>query len=103
MYTITLTDGTKLENLKLNGNNYISEEIIDDTVFEGNLDNVTITDGEITETYEHMRLLCNRVDDGRSWFVLGEKTAQQIKEEAMAREIAELRKMIDELIATIKS
>ena len=82
MYTITLNDGTKLENLELNGNNFIAPGIVEDSVFEGNLDTVTITNGEITDTYTDMRLMSNRVDNGRSWFVLGEKTAQ---EKAMER------------------
>lgn len=77
MFTITLADGTKLENLELNGNNYISDVVLDNAVFEDNLSTVTITDGETTETYEDMVLLSNRVDGGRSWIVLGEKSAQQ--------------------------
>ncbi len=86
MYTITLSDGTRLENLELNGNNFISEEIIEDSVFDGKLDTVTISDGERSETYYDMILMSNRVDalDGRSWFVLGEKSPQQKKEEEMA-------------------
>ena len=98
MYTITLNDGTKLENLELNGNNYIAEGVIEDSVFEGNLDTVTITDGETTETFTDMRLMSNRVDGGRSWFVLGEKTAQQKKEEAMARQIAEMQSAMSVLL-----
>lgn len=77
MYTITLNDGTKLTNLELNGNNYIAEGVIKDSVFNGNLAKVTITDGKTTETYEDMVLISNRVDGGRSWFILGEKTAQE--------------------------
>lgn len=77
MYTITLADGTKLENLELNGNNYIAEGVIEDSVFTDNLATVTITDGTATETYEDMLLLSNRVDGGRSWIVLGKKTEQQ--------------------------
>ena len=77
MYTITMADGTKLENLELNGNNYISETVIEDSVFEGNLDTVEISDGSTTETFTDMRLMSNIVRDGRSWFVLGEKSAQQ--------------------------
>lgn len=77
MYTITLADGTKLENLELNGNNYISDTVIEDSVFEGNLDTVKISDGSTTETFTDMRLMSNIVRDGRSWFVLGEKSAQQ--------------------------
>ena len=77
MYKITLNDGTTLENLELNGNNFISEKVIDDSVFTNNLDTVTIRNGETTVTYTDMKLLSNRVDGGKSWFVLGEKTEQE--------------------------
>ena len=87
MYQITLHDGTVLDELELNGNNFISEKVIDDSVFSGNLDTVTISNGETTETYTDMKLLSNRVDGGKSWFVLGEKTEQ---EKAMERLLAAL-------------
>ena len=90
MYTITLTDGTNLKNLELNGNNFISETVIEDSVFEGNLDTVKISDGSTTETFTDMRLMSNRVENGRSWFVLGEKTAQQKNDEETARKLAEM-------------
>ena len=87
MYQITLHDGTVLDKLELNGNNFISEKVIDDSVFTSNLDTVTISNGETTETYTDMKLLSNRVDGGKSWFVLGEKTEQ---EKAMERLVAAL-------------
>ena len=87
MYQITLHDGTVLDELELNGNNFISEKVIDDSVFSGNLDTVTISNGETTETYTDMKLMSNRVDGGKSWFVLGEKTAQ---EKAMERLVSAL-------------
>ena len=87
MYTITLHDGTVLDELELNGNNFISEKLIDDSVFSGNLDTVTISNGETTETYTDMKLMSNRVDGGKSWFVLGEKTEQ---EKAMERFVSAL-------------
>ena len=90
MYTITLADGTKLKNLELNGYNYISETVIEDSVFEGNLDTVKISDGSTTETFTDMRLMSNIVRDNRSWFVLGEKSAQQKKDEETARKLAEM-------------
>lgn len=98
MYTITLADGTKLKNLELNGNNYIAEGVIEDSVFEGNLDTVKITDGETIETFTDMRLMSNIVRDNRSWFVLGEKSAQQKKEEAMAKQMAEMQKAMSVLL-----
>lgn len=84
MYTIILSDGTKLENLALNGNNYISKTILEDSVFENKLDTVVISDGENSETFTDMKLMSNRVDGGKSWFVLGEKTPQEKKEEVIA-------------------
>ena len=84
MYAITLADGTQLKNLELNGNNYIAEGVIEDSVFEGNLDTVTISDGETTETFENMCLMSNLVREGRSWIVIGEKTQQQMQEERIA-------------------
>jgi len=98
MYKITLHDGTVLENLELNGNNYIAKGVVEDSVFEGNLDTVTITDGETTATYTDMFLIANRVVDGQSWFALGEKSAQQKKEEALMAEIAELRSALNALL-----
>lgn len=74
MYTMILADGTKLESLELNGNNFISEAILEDAVFQNNLSTVIIIDGETTETYTDMRLLANRVADGKTWFVIGEKS-----------------------------
>ena len=87
MYKITLHDGTVLDDLELNGNNFISEKVIEDAVFSGNLDTVTISNGETSETYTDMKLMSNRVDGGKSWFVLGEKAAQ---EKAMERLLTSL-------------
>ena len=77
MYKIKLADGTELDNLELNGNNYISQDIIEDSVFDNNLDVVEISDGETTQIYTDMKLMSNRVDNGRSWFILGEKSKQE--------------------------
>lgn len=81
MYTITLNNGTKLENLTLNGNNFISEKIIEDAVFDGNLKRVEISDGEKTTVYEDMFLASNRFDGGKSWIVLLEKTDEMKRQE----------------------
>lgn len=98
MYTITLNKGTKLENLELNGNNYIAEGVIEDSVFQDNLASVTITDGKTTETYTDMVLISNRVDGGRSWFILGVKSEKEKQEEATARRIAELEQAMTVLL-----
>ena len=42
IYTVTLADGTTIDNLTLNGNNYISKTKIDKSIFEGNCHSVMI-------------------------------------------------------------
>lgn len=98
MYTITLHDGTKLENLELNGNNFIAEGVIEDSVFTDNLATVVITDGTTTNNYTDMALVINRVENGRSWFVLREKTEQEKMEKARDQEIKELRQAMAVLL-----
>lgn len=90
MYTIILQDGTTLENLELNGNNFISAEILNDSVFADNLGTVTVSDGETADTYTDMKLLANRVFGEKSWFVLSEKTEQEKKEEARDSKIEQI-------------
>lgn len=96
MYKITLKDGTRLENLELNGNNYISSKVLPDSVFEGKLGEVKISDGETETVYKDMVLIANRVFDGKSWFILTEKTEEQKRQERlldMEMAIAELYEM----------
>lgn len=88
MYKIALSNGSVLDNLELNGNNYISDTILDDAVFSGGLDTVVISGGETTETITNAKLLSNRVDGGKSWFVLGQKTPQELAMERLASSIS---------------
>lgn len=100
MYKITLADGTALENLVLNGNNFIAQTAVDDAVFEDNMATVTITNLEdgTAEQIEDGVLLSNIVREGCSWIVLGQKSAEQKAEEARDKEIAELRRAMAVLL-----
>lgn len=98
MYTITLSNGATLSGLVLNGNNFIAPGAIADSVFEGNLGTVTISDGDKEDVYTDMLLLSNIVRDGQSWIVLGRKSEEQKRQEARDREIAELRQAMAVLL-----
>ena len=76
---IILQDGTVLENLELNGNNFISDTIIESSTFEGNLGNVKIEDneGNIIE-HRFMKLVQNLELDGKSWFILVEQSENDL-------------------------
>ena len=90
MYTIKLNNGTILTNLILNGNNFISDKIISDDIFTNNLDKVEISDGKSTQIYQDMMLVANRVIDGKSWFILAEKTPEQKEKEELENNISDI-------------
>lgn len=90
MYTIKLYDGTVLENLTLNGNNFISNTIIPDTVFENNLKTVEVFDGENTQILTDQFLAANRVENSQSWFVIIDKTPEQKEKEEFENNIADI-------------
>ena len=83
MYTIILSDGTAIKNLELNGNNFIAEEAIESSVFDGKLNPITVTDGKTKETHTEWALLSNIVRDGKSWLVFGEKSEEEKRDETI--------------------
>lgn len=79
-YTITLADGTVLDNLALNGNNYVSAVEITKDIFKGNLSTVTIGDGEHTHTYKNMKLVqFTQYDDGY-YFILRKLSPSELQD-----------------------
>ena len=94
MYTIKLNNGTILTNLILNGNNFISDKIIPDDIFTDNLNEVEISDGENIQKYNDMMLVANRVIEGKSWFILAEKTPEQKEKEALEAIITDIYKTL---------
>lgn len=98
MYTVTLTDGTILENLVLNGNNFISETPLDASIFENNLRTVHITGPNVDETFENLDLASLREDGGKYWLVLRSLSDQELKERSMLANISELFATSDDII-----
>ena len=85
MYTIILGDQTEITNLELNGNNFISEQVIPDETFsEDNLTHVIIRGENGFQEFYDMFLVANRVIDGKSWFIIAEKTEEMKREERIA-------------------
>lgn len=80
IYKITLADGTVIENLRLNGNNYISGKALSADTFLGNLGTVTINDGEKDTVYENMSLVQLAKYDDEYWFILRTMTKKELQE-----------------------
>lgn len=89
IYKITLGDGTEISNLKLNGNNFISTEKIDESVFVDNCSPVTISDGVSDTVHPNMELV-QIVEQfpGEYWFVLRDISDEEFSITKMQSDIA---------------
>lgn len=92
-YTIKLSDGTTLDNLGLNGNNFVGQAEVSDATFSGKLKGVEITDDEgKTEKHDEMELVqVAHYADGY-YFILVDKVATET--EQLAKAIADLTAMM---------
>lgn len=86
-YKVTLNDGTEISNLKLNGNNYISTESIDRSVFDGNCSPVVISDGTHDEIHDNIELVQITEVNGEYWFVLRDISAEELARIKMQSDI----------------
>lgn len=87
-YKITLSDGTEIANLKLNGNNYISLEKIDESVFNGTCSPVIISDGETEMIHPNMELVqIVEQFEGEYWIVLRDISDEEIANIKMLSDI----------------
>ncbi len=87
IYKIILADGTEIENLRLNGNNYISEDEISKDVFAGNCSPVTISDGETSEIHENMECVQVIKNKAEYWFVLRDISPNELIQMKMQSDI----------------
>lgn len=94
-WKITLSDGTKLENLRLNGNNFISEAEITEDDFRGKLSKVIIEGKDFKQEYNNMELVqIAHYEDGY-YFVLREISQEELDKLKMQSDIEYLAMMSD--------
>ena len=95
-YSITLSDGTELSGLMLNGNNFISESWISESVFENNCSPVIISDGEFTEMHDNMELVQILQEYPNQWrFVLRDLSQDELDRMKIQSDIEYIAMMAD--------
>lgn len=78
-YKITLSDGNVIENLKMNGNNFVSKDEILEDIFIGNLSSVSIEDSEgVVENHANMELVQVKQYGNEYWFILRDLTEDEL-------------------------
>lgn len=98
MITITLANGKQLTDLYMDGNNYVSNQILDPSIFTNNLHRIHVEETERIDNethhrvnqYENMSLDYFVVRDEKTYFVLNPVSALEMQ-------IAKMRSNIDYL------
>lgn len=89
MYSVRLNDGSVINNLELNGNNFIPETL-DKTIFENNLEKVVVMDDDGNEEeLFNQKVQFTKIGDAEA-FILLDKT----KEEELIELLADLTKIV---------
>ncbi len=95
-FKIALSNGNEIDNLTMNGNNFVSEEEITEDIFEGGLDDVVITSSEgAEEVHEHMALVQIQQLYGAYYITLRDVTAAEIVQAKMRSDIEYIAMMSD--------
>ena len=101
MYEIILSDGAKIENVEMNGNNYIPKKPIDTSIFEGKTSTVDVVDGEgVVETITDFKVIFAKVSEEQS-FIIHKKTKEEISTENMAAEINEQAEIVADILGGV--
>ena len=102
-YSIILKDGTVIDNLILNGNNFIAKEDIGKDIFENNLKNVEIKgpmdDFGLVGKHKQLELIYRGLDEGLGGycFILYEPDPAVLRERAREEEITQLQMALAEM------
>lgn len=95
VYMVTLADGTVIDNLKLNGNNFVSEEEISPMIFDGNCSPVIINDGARDVIHDNMELVQVTEEDGKYWFILRDISEAELNQIKIQSDIAYIAMMAE--------
>lgn len=94
-YTLILSDGNRIEHLRLNGNNYISEAELSERDFAGKLKTVTVvhgTDERVMHDVELVQIVKEKLE---WWFILRELTPEEKKQRELELTLFDLQAQTD--------
>lgn len=87
MWKIILADRTELKGFTQNGNNYVSQEQIDESLFANNLATLTITNGEEKIVLHNAELIQQMQHDDGWYLCFRELTKQEMEAAALSAKI----------------
>ena len=88
MYSLTLSNGVELQNLTRNGNCFISSDTeLTARIFEYNLRQVTLSDGETQWQYQDLALVMLVHKETEVWFAFRELTTAELQMESLRADL----------------
>ena len=95
MATIILADGTRLSNLEVNGDNYLSDTEITSDIFDSNTSPVIIDTEDGRAIHDHMELVQITHPDNKWWFVLRDLSENELSQIKIRGDIDYIAMMVD--------
>ena len=84
MYTITLANNKKIENLEKNLDVYVSKTEIDESIFENNLKTMKVSDGTNEEVFHDINFVRQmKANENEFFLMFREKTEQEKLDETI--------------------
>lgn len=88
MYSLTLSNGVELQNLTRNGDCFISSDTkLTARIFEYNLRQVTLSDGENQWQYKDLALVMFEHKETEVWFAFRELTTMELQMESLRADL----------------
>lgn len=79
-YKLVLSNGREINNLRMNGNNFVSDSAITADMFEGGLSSVKIYADGVMEMHENMDLVQITKMGDEYWFILRDISQKELDE-----------------------
>lgn len=101
MYTVTINDTISFHNLRLNGNNFISDAEIKVSDFPEFPFTVVISDGESETTIENTELVQVKQYGAEWWFIIREIPPSEMERRNMLSQIEMLKEALDMILTGV--
>lgn len=101
MYAITLSNGTMMKNLRLNGNNFISDTEIKESNFPEAPFSAVISDGDTETTLESAELVQAKQYGTEWWFIIRGIPPFEMERRNMLSQIEMLKEAFNMILAGV--
>ena len=101
MYTVTINAAASFRNLRLNGDNFLSNAEIKDSDFPESPFTVVISDGERKTTIENTELVQVKQYGAEWWFIVREIPSSEMERRNMLSQVEMLKEALNMILTGV--